>query len=116
MMLAKTEIPISWIPISPATNRLAITPTSPIVPRIMLIPPKRLPKSGALSMATPRTMKQITMKRLPTKKNVAVIPCVVCHKRTAVACVSAVTAGAQLRSEIGVKAKNVDASPSAVEM
>jgi hypothetical protein len=42
-------------------------------------PPKRLLKAGAPSMVTPRTMKQIVMERLPTKKNVLVMPWVDCR-------------------------------------
>ena len=79
MILEKTAIPINCIPVSPVTNRLATTPKIPIRPRTMHTPPNRLPKDGALSMATPRMIKHITMKRLPTKKNVLVMPWVDCQ-------------------------------------
>lgn len=116
MRLVKTAIPITCTPVSPGTNRLATSATMPITLRAMPTLPKRLPKPGALCIATPSTMKQIVMKRLPTKKNVLVIPWVVCHRRTAVACVLGVALEIDLGRRLGRRRKSGRISKSSCDV
>ncbi len=68
---------------STAMKDIPATPTTPIT---TLAPPKPLPKAGAPSMATPRTMKPIGRRWNPTVSNSLNMPWVACHKMTSVAC------------------------------
>lgn len=60
-------------------------PKTPATPNATLSTPKRLPKAGAFSMATPRTMKPIDMKTNETVSNSLNMPWIPCHKKTSVA-------------------------------